>query len=534
MSFCWTAARRPAWAGLLLLPALMAADWPQWGGRGERNMVSDEKGLPATFDPGRKSPQGGGIDQATTGNVKWVARLGSQTYGTPTVADGRIYVGTNDDGLQDKRLSPTQGGRLMCLDEATGKLLWHLVVPRFDCRPRPVNFDDMNLGLCSSATVEGERVWLVSNRGEVLCLSVRGLAQGNQGPFTDEGRYMAGPDRPPVALQPTDADILWRYDMLGELKVWPHDAVSCSPLVVGELVYACTSNGVERGHTKVVSPLAPSLIALDKKTGRLAAVDDEKIGTRLFHGQWSSPSLGVVAGRRLVLFGAGDGLLYAFEALDSVPKEPVGLKKVWWFDCNPPQYKNYGGKKFNYLSGDVRKHQGNINDGQFIGPSEIIATPVFYKNRVYVATGQDPAHGRGRGILCCVDAGKTGDVTASGKIWTYDRIGRSLSNVAVADGLVYAADTFEGLHCLDAETGQCYWFQPSNSEIWGSPLVADGKVYLPTKKGLMVLAAGRQRKVLCEVHLGAPEYCTPVAANGVLYVTSHRYLWAVAAPRATR
>jgi outer membrane protein assembly factor BamB len=133
-----------------------------------------------------------------------------------------------------------------------------------------------------------------------------------------------------------------------------------------------------------------------------------------------------------------------------------------------------------------------------------------------------------------VDATKTGDVTTSGKIWTYDRIGRSLSTVAVADGLVYAADTFEGLHCLDAETGQCYWFQPSNSEIWGSPLLADGKVYLPTKKGLMVLAAGRQRKVLAEVHLGKPEYCTPVAANGVLYVASHGYLWAVTAARGTR
>jgi outer membrane protein assembly factor BamB len=551
MSLSWTVVRRPVWAGLLFwfmvglvgldppyAPGwfyasriLLAADWPHWGGRDGSNMVSDEKPLPATFEPGRKSPQGAGIDLATTRNVKWVARLGSQTYGTPTIAGGRIYVGTNDDGLGDKRLSPSGGGREMCFDEATGKLLWHLVVPRFDCQPRPVNFDDMSLGLCSSAAVESDRAWLVSNRCEVLCLGVNGLAHGNRGPFTDEGQYMAGPGRPPVALQPTDADILWRYDMIRELNVWPHDAVSSSPLVVGDVVYVCTSNGVDRGHTRLTSPLAPSLIGLDKKTGRLAAVDQEKIGTRLFHGQWSSPTLAVAGGRRLVLFGAGDGLVYAFEALDTVPREPVPLRKVWWFDCNPPEYKKFGGKKFTYLSGDVRKHQGNNNDGQFIGPSEIIATPVFYKNRVYVATGQDPAHGRGRGILCCMDATQTGDVTASGKVWTYDRIGRSLSTVAIADGLVYAADTFEGLHCLDADTGQRYWFQPSNSEIWGSPLVADGKVYLPTKKGLMVLAAGRQRKVLSEIHLGAPECCSPVAANGVLFVTSHRYLWAVSGGR---
>ena len=489
--------------GLILLPAIAgAADWPQWGGRDDRNMVSDEKGLPESFVPGTKSPQGTGIDLATTCNVKWIARLGSQTLGNPTVAGGRVFLGTNDDGLVDPRAKPTKGGLLVCLDEATGTPLWHLPVPRFETQVSDLRYDDMNLGICSSPTVDGNRVYLVTNRCEVLSLDVAGTAAGN-----------------------------WRYDIMRELNVWPQDAANCSVLVHGDLVYACTSNGVDRSHVRVPSPLAPSLIALDKKTGRLAAVDDEKIGMRLFHGQWSSPSLGVVNGRPLVFFGAGDGVVYAFEALARVPDRPVFLKKIWSFDCNPPEYKIVGGKRVNYRDGDVRRHRGNANDGQFLGPSEIIATPVFYKNRVYVATGQDPAHGRGRGMLSCIDATKTGDVTIGGKVWTYDRIGRSLSTVAIADGLLYAADTLEGLHCLDADTGQCYWFQSLGSEVWGSPYVADGKVYLGTKKGLTVMAAGKQPKLLADVHLGTPCYCTPVAANGVLYVTSQRYLWAVEAKR---
>ena len=48
-------------------------------------------------------------------------------------------------------------------------------------------------------------------------------------------------------------------------------------------------------------------------------------------------------------------------------------------------------------------------------------------NRIYIAVGQDPAHGRGRGMLHCIDAAKTGDVTDSAKIWSYDALDRTMS-----------------------------------------------------------------------------------------------------------
>jgi outer membrane protein assembly factor BamB len=509
----------------------LAADWPQWGGRDGKNMMSDEKGLPESFVPGKKSPQGTGIDLATTQNVKWVARLGTQTYGNPTIANGRVYVGTNDGSLKDPRVSVRRGGAVQCLDEATGKLIWQLIVPRYETKLHDFNFDDLDLGVCSSPTVDGDRVYLVNNRNELVCLDVNGMANGNDGPFKDEGQYIAGPGRPKVEVQPTDADIIWRYDMIKELGLWIQDAASCSVLVHGDFVYVCTANGVDRSHVRVPSPLAPSLVVFDKKTGRLVGMDDEKIGTRLFHGQWSSPSLGVVNGKPQIIFGAGDGLVYAFEPLTSMPDKPVLLKKIWSYDCNPPEYKFNHGKKRDYTAGDIRKHRDNKNDGTYIGYSEIIGTPVFYKNRVYVTIGQDPLHGRGRGMLSCIDATKTGDVTSTGKIWTSDRIGRSLSTPSIVDGLLYVADTFEGAYCFDADTGKLYWFQPTNSEVWGSTFVADGKIYLGTKKSLLVFAAGKETKLISDIHLGMPAYCTPVVANGVLYVAAHKYLWAIQAPK---
>ncbi|RYD65202.1 MAG: pyrrolo-quinoline quinone, partial [Verrucomicrobiaceae bacterium] len=66
----------------------LAEDWPQWGGNDPgRNMYAPVKGLPSEFNPGKFKPNSEDIDIATTKNVKWVVKLGSQTYGNPVVAN---------------------------------------------------------------------------------------------------------------------------------------------------------------------------------------------------------------------------------------------------------------------------------------------------------------------------------------------------------------------------------------------------------------------------------------------------------------
>ncbi|MCX5673342.1 MAG: PQQ-binding-like beta-propeller repeat protein, partial [Planctomycetota bacterium] len=137
--------------------ALPAADWPQWGGPSPgRNMVSDEKGLPETFVPGSKKPQEGGIDPATTKSVRWAARIGAYAYGNPTVSGGKVFIGTDDALLaDDPRLKRTEGGMVQCLDEATGKLLWRLVVPKrtADRLPKGAHYGQQKYGVCSSPAV---------------------------------------------------------------------------------------------------------------------------------------------------------------------------------------------------------------------------------------------------------------------------------------------------------------------------------------------------------------------------------------------
>jgi outer membrane protein assembly factor BamB len=508
--------------------ALQAADWPMWGGDPSRNMVSAEKNLPATADPGKAKAEGQPIDMSTTKNVKWVAPLGSASYGNVTVSGGRVFVGCNNASPRDPKY---QGDYaiLLCLDEQTGKMLWQLACPKLGSGK--VN-DWEQVGLCSSPTVDGNHVYVVTNRCEALCLDVHGQAGGtNRGPFTDEAQYVAGPGNPPIAQGPADADIVWRYDMRDELGAFPRNQASSSVLVVGDKLFVTTSNGVDWSGKHLPSPRCPEIICLDKKEGRLLAVERSGISQRTWVCNWSSPAYGVIAGRPTVVFGAGDGFCYGFDANIEMNPKPIApseaealaggapppvptLKELWRFDCNPPERHAKDGKPLKYGSSE--------------GPCDVIATPVVANDRVYVAIGQEPEQGDGAGAMNCIEPrGATGDITQTGRVWTNASIGRSVSTAAVADGLVYVSELAGIVHCFDAASGAEVWKHDTEGHIWGASFVADGKIYVGNENGqLIILAAGKEEKVIGTIDMKDAIYSTPVAANGVLYVGTAANLYA--------
>ena len=110
--------------------ALVAGEsWPMWGRDGTGNLFSPETGIASNFDPGKFVRGSEEIDMATTKNVRWAAKLGSQAYGNTTVSGGKVFVGTNNETPRDKRHIGDRGN-VYCLDEKTGELLWQLVVPK--------------------------------------------------------------------------------------------------------------------------------------------------------------------------------------------------------------------------------------------------------------------------------------------------------------------------------------------------------------------------------------------------------------------
>jgi outer membrane protein assembly factor BamB len=542
--------------------------WGMLGGTPARNMVNLHDKLPSLPDAGPDWNDDAAVRKWEAQWVIWKADLGSRSYGGPVVADGRVYVGTNNERPRNRRdtrndqfgaVEPVDKGILMCFEENTGKFLWQAV---HDKLPNGNVTDWPKEGLCSTPAIVGDRVFYVSNQCRVVCADVNGFANGNQG-FQHEQYQDA-----------TDADIIWEYDMIRELNVFPHNMSNCSPLVVGDCVFVCTSNGVDESHTNIPSPDAPALICLHRTTGKLLWKDASP-GKNLMHGQWSSPTYATDPIPQ-VLHAQGDGWLRSFD--------PATGKLLWKFDCN--------------RKGAVYELGGTGDKSDFI------AMPVVHSGRVYIGTGQDPEHSTGIAHLWCIDLKKAVELGAKEKnrdvspdflagveqqpggqqqvltrpnpssalAWVYGgeearpfaprdfKFGRTMSTVAVVGNVLYAAELHGNLQCLNAKTGDVYWQYDTRASIWNSPYFVDGKVFVGTDAGDLFVfrhdpqpdvidylgggagnrAGARQaqkaarqqvekRYLLAKIEMPAAIRTTSVAANGMLFVATENVLCAIKA-----
>ncbi len=540
----------------LAVRKIAKSDWVMFGGTPGRNMVN-------TVD--KNIPDKPGPNDAA--RVKWKAELGSLSFGGLTIAGGKVFVGTNNDKPRNMRdtkknadgdIDPIDRGILMCFDETTGKFLWQAVHDKLVLGD--LVRDYRGIGVSSTPLVEGERVYYVSNRCTLVCLDINGMADGNQGLRTEKYK------------EKTDADFIWELDMIGELGVFPHNSSTCSPLIVGDFVYICTSNGVDENHKKLPKPDAPSFLAVNKKTGAVAWKSSLP-GNKIMHGQWSNPAYSDAGGVKQVIFPGGDGWLYSFTADKG--------ELVWKFEGNP--------KSAVYdLGGAGAK-------------SDFIGTPVVVEGKLYIGTGQDPEHFTGIGHFYCIDVAKAvanakknkaldvspelvdkvgkdveGMPAVTGKpnpdsavAWHYGGIddrpyvprgfkfGRTMSTACIVDGILYISDIAGILHCLDAKTGKKFWQYDLKGEIWGSPFYADGKIYLGASSDLFVFKHDKAPKAIDEIDnpdakdqesyterlkakrksvekeylISLVEYdavirSAPVVANGTLYVMTEKTLYA--------
>lgn len=462
---------------LVTITTLHAEDWPMLGRDKTRNPVSPEKGAPVEWDV------------KTGRNIKWTARLGSITVSQPIAAGGLIWIGTNNDPPRD----PSQkepGGVLACFRERDGKFLYQCVskvtneVGTLNRRPWS--------GMTGSPLAEEDRLWFVSTAGEILCLNTAPLRRATGLP-----------------------KLVWRLDMLDELGIYPTVDVMggkglCS---IGasyrDFIYVITGNGVDWTHINTPSPLAPALVCVNKSTGEVVWKDNSP-GTNILFGEFASPLVIEAGGGAQVIAPQGDGWVRSFEAT-------AGMF-LWKFDINPKATKQRDYRNF------------------------FLNSPVFHAGRVYIAGGRHVESGEGPGLLVCLDPTKRGDLSLeledhrgggkpnpnSGAVWKFDEFGRTLSSVAIHDDLVVAVDLGGYVYCLDDATGRKLWKHDMGAHVWGSPLVAGGKVYVGNEDGdVCVFELAREKKLLFKTAFDAPVYSSPIFANGVLYIAANEQLFAI-------
>ena len=489
-------------AATVMVNLARAEDWPMWGRTPNRMMISPEKNPPTEWD----------VESGK--NIKWKATLGSQSYANPVIAGGLVFMGTNNEAKRDPKITE-DAGNFMIFRESTGEFLYQRVSTKLKAG-RVVDWPYQ--GVCSTACAEGDFVWYCTNRCEVVCLDVSPLRKGTG--------------------QPKE---VWVVDMMAALGVFPHNMTASSPAILENKLYVMTGNGVDESHKNVPSPKAPGIVCFDKTTGKVIW-SDNAAGEGVLHGQWSSADIVTVNGVTQVICPMGDSWVRSYEA-------DTG-KLLWKCDAN----------KKDTVYPTTR--------------NELIATPVVVDNIMYLANGQDPEHGEGVGRFIAVDITKTGDLSMeldnpeaksakpgeelmgeagkikskgipnpnSGVLWDFERLpnvgakakgnqrmNRSISTAVVYEGLVYIADFSGYLRCFDAKTGQLYWTHDLEGATWGSPTIADGKLYQANGDAgeVFVIQTGKKYEEIARINMGSPIYCSPVFSNGVLYISTRDKLYAI-------
>jgi outer membrane protein assembly factor BamB len=403
-------------------------NWAYWRGP-HYNGISYETGLPDEFNP-----QGG-----EGSNVLWKnSEVGGRS--SPIVMNGRLYtICPAEHG------TPREGEKVVCLDANTGDILWE---------------NRFNVWL---SDVPAERVGWSSVVGDPA--TDRVYAQGVCGYFQ--------------CIDGKTGETLWdipMHEFFGLLSTY--GGRTNFPVVCDDVVIV---SGVVIGWGDQARP-NHRFIAFDKMTGDVVWMT----GTRDLPDDttYSAPALGVVNGQKIMVAGAGDGAVWAFQ--------PRTGKPLWHYNIS----------------------RRGVN-----------TPPILHNGRVYMGQSEENLVGTAMGAVAAIDATKTGDVTQSGRLWHEEEIMIGKSAPVLVDGKLYCVDDGAKLFILDAETGQSLFPRKSLGTVMRSSLLyADGKIYALENNGRWYVLKPDEDQGVEIIGRGrfANEEChaSPIAVNGRVYIVT--------------
>lgn len=411
------------------LPAAEPVDWFQWRGP-EGNGISREKNLPDKW-----SPKGE--------NVLW-SKPEYASRSTPITLNGKLYLVT-----RYKPETTEEGEQLVCLDAETGELLWS---------------QHHNVFLSDAPA---ERVGWSSPVADPETGNIYWLGLGCQ--F--------------VCLDGETGKVLWEHSMSEEYGMLStYGGRTNFPKIFDNLVII---SGVMTQWGEHAIP-AHRFVAFDKLTG--AAVWFEITRPKPEDTTYSTPFLTVFNGQAAMVFGGGDGSVYA--------TQPRTGKIIWEYDCSkrgintPPLVVDgvvYGGHREQNtadprvlgaifaINGETATGEIKEEELKWKLPGRAVegSQPMLVDDRLYVIEDN--------GNLMVINP-------EDGEIIQQKKIGRRPGSLVYGDGKLYCCE----------QTGNFWVFEPteegvkelervrmgSGEEILGAPIISRGRIYLATTKAL--------------------------------------------------
>jgi len=413
-----------------------ALDWPNWRGQ-RQNRVSTEKGLIDRWDPA------GGPGS----NLLWKnADLGGRS--TPIVMRGRLYT-----IARDQPGTANEGARVVCVDAATGEQLWQ---HRMSVYLTDVPDTRVGWSSCVGDPQTG-RVYAQSVSGYFCCLD------GDSG------------------------EVLWSrslHEEFGLLSTF--GGRTNQPLVFEDLVIV-SAVVIGWGDTPEWGSLAKPahrFLAFDKATGELRWLDGTGISPT--DTTYSTPTIAVIGGQALMVFGSGDGKLWALQ--------PRTGKQVWYYPLS--------------------KRGLNVS-------------PLIVGDTVYMSHSEENILGNSMGGLVAIDGTMSGDLTGR-ELWQNYQVMAGKSSPVMVDGKLWVVDDRAKLLIFDPATGEQLARKPLGTVMRSTPLVADGKVYLCTNNGrwYVLVPTDSGVQVVHKLRLaGEMSDGSPIAAEGRIYLPTSDALY---------
>lgn len=432
-------------------------------GSGQRLPLGDVGKLPNDWTPGKFDRRADQWLPGSARNIKWVAELGSQTFGAPIVADGRVYVGTNNGYQKEPGKPELDLGRLMCFRESDGQLLWQHASEKLGQR----RHDWPLQGIQCSPWVEGDRAWFVNGRGEVICLDTQGFADGQDDgePFVDASLLNPDDGSGELTAQLNRQQFAKNLEYFLAAR-WGIKTADYR-LEVLKLGESWRIVGRERESTTSFSVSCDtSGLGIMRENAKPGPYDADvvwkfdmmrKLGTR----QHMNTTCCVRVWKDTLFVCTGNGVGPDHQTMPA-PTAPSFIAldkttaKVLWTSNLPganvhhgnwsspavgilggvPQVIFNGGDGWTYSfhaeewegsepqllwKFDTNAKNAVLDLGGRGTRCEPIGAPVLHEDRVYITTGQDPEHGEGPGCIWCIDPTKRGDISAELLVLKFDQ-----------------------------------------------------------------------------------------------------------------
>lgn len=414
-------------------------DWPNWRG------PLQNSSSPATNLPDEWDPRGG-----EGSNLLWKSdELGGRS--TPIVMQGKLFTLVRNHA--DTKL---EGEKLVCLDAATGEKKWE-----YDFNVYLSDVPDTRVGW---STVVGD-----PETGRVYALGVGGYFCCLEG---DTGKLL------------WDRSLHEEYGLLST-----YGGRTNSPLIYGDtvLISAVVIGWGDTPQWGLLAKPAHRFMAFDKATGELRWLK----GTNLipYDTTYSTPSLTKLNGVDAIVFGSGDGGVWALQAGTGLP--------LWEYPLS--------------------------TRGLNVSP---LVTP---DGRVFTSHSEENTIGTTMGAIVALDGNLPGD-SAGKELWKKYQVMAGKSSPVMVDNKLIIVDDRAKMYMYDAETGEQIAKRALGTVQRSTPLYADGKLYVctnngrwyilkPTDKGLDIVHRMRINRQSSDG--------SPIVAQGRIYVPMSDALYCI-------